>query len=375
MASTAAHASPPAKPAAGSTLATSSEGTGRGRVSCPDAAIGPSRDLHVSHLVSRGVKRGTMRESLEQQHKAATMWMGDTGKEPAVIATGHGMTPLRSSTPSSSIRDSSQPVAYSLVDFIAPDSKKLSRRKGSLNDGKQAQVARVWGADGKSPPGDASSTTGGQGHESRTETAGEVDGRLQKKSFHEIIEEEEREKKERDEYGNSVWFVSRKPRSTSFEGIVKQQRREEQAAEEEKAREMEDEMEEDMLRFVLEMSKHETKRDSCSESKAGHTKQRPSLRGGQAAGRGSRHRKGATRPQRNSKEEAESNAGTRVAKTPRKQTTPGAKSASGPRHSNKDGEPVRVPSSSGRSRKSKVVNRSGTVAGQAVNQERKEAIK
>lgn len=317
-----------------------------------------------------------MRQPLEQQHKAGTMWMKSTGKDPAAVTTGHGMTSLRPNTPSSSICESSQPVAYSLVDFIAPGSKKVSGRKGNSNDEKQVQVARVWGTEGERSPEIAISAAGGQGVESKPDTAGGVDGQLKKKSFHEIIEEEERDKKERDEYGNSVWFVSQKPRSTSFEGIVKQQRREEQVAEEEKAREIEDEMDQEMLRFVLEMSKCETKGDGCSEGKAGNTKQRSSERGGRTAGRASRHRKDATRPQINSKEGAEANTGARVAKTPRKQTTSGAKSGSGPRrsHSSRDGEPVQVPSSSGQSRRSKRGNRSGTVGDQAGNQERNEGV-
>lgn len=100
------------------------------------------------------------------------------------------------------------------------------------------------------------------------------------KSFHEILQEEEREKKKRDEYGENVWFVSGKPRSTSFEGIVQQQRREERVAEEEKLRQLEEEM----LGLVLEMSKHEAQSKPASSHLHGK---------GSREGRRARHRKEA----------------------------------------------------------------------------------
>lgn len=128
-------------------------------------------------------------------------------------------------------------AVYSLVDFIAtPGTAKPPRRaEGDKGAGK------VWGEDveagGKSAsPAERSSLM------------------TPKKSFQEILQEEAKAKKEREDYGGTgAWFVSGKPRSTSFEGIVQQQRREERVAEEEQLRQMEEEM----LKVALEMSKHE----------------------------------------------------------------------------------------------------------------------
>lgn len=165
-----------------------------------------------------------------------------------------------------------------------------------------------------------------------------------RKSFHEIIKEEEREKKEREEYGESVWFVTRKPRSTSFEGIVEQQRREERVAEEEREREVEDEV----LRLVLEMSKHDAQPGQSSSLRSGgkgwrEPSARPSPSGVQAARRGARRSNESARPQ----------GTTKGLKTPRQPGAPRAQDGTeqGRRCSNK--KPSRGPSGDGRNRRSK----------------------
>ena len=220
------------------------------------------------------------------------------------------MNSLRSTTPASSNahgsnvhgaaeRSSSQeaaaPSVYSLVDFIAaPVSKKSSRRKENSEREVQGKASRVWGVDADGSARNVVGPAEERGGEASTRAAADsvVDESPAKKSFHQIIEEEEREKKERDEYGDSVWFVSRKPRSTSFEGIVQQQRREERVAEEEREREIDDEM----LRLALEISMQEAQ--SCraaSSTSDGNgsraTRVRSSPPGGHTAGRAARRKK------------------------------------------------------------------------------------
>lgn len=147
-------------------------------------------------------------------------------------------TPAKSQrSPSPQEAAAATPAAvYSLVDFIAPGTAKPPRRV----EGDKG-TAKVWGGDveagGKSAsPAERSSPM------------------TPKKSFQEILQEEAKAKKEREDYGGTgAWFVSGKPRSTSFESIVQQQRREERIAEEEQLMQMEEEM----LQVALEMSKHE----------------------------------------------------------------------------------------------------------------------
>lgn len=126
-------------------------------------------------------------------------------------------------------------AVFSLVDFIAtPGTTKPPRRERDKAAGK------VWGEDAEAAGKSASPTE----HALTTP----------KKSFQEILQEEANAKKEREEYGGTgAWFVSGKPRSTSFESIVQQQRREEKIAEEDQLRQMEEEM----LNVALEISKHE----------------------------------------------------------------------------------------------------------------------
>lgn len=127
-------------------------------------------------------------------------------------------------------------AVYSLVDFIATPGTAKPPRRAEEDKG----PGKAWGEDaeaaGKSAsPADRLLTT-------------------PKKSFQEILQEEAKAKEEREDYGGTgAWFVSGKPRSTSFESIVQQQRREERVAEEEQLRHMEEEM----LNVALEMSKHD----------------------------------------------------------------------------------------------------------------------
>ena len=208
------------------------------------------------------------------------------------------MNALRSTAPASSKahgateRSSSQEApVYSLVDFIAaPGAKTSSRRKEIFERDVQGKAGRVWGVEADGSARNVVDTAEQRGAQNSTSVAAGamVDESPGKKSFHQIIEEEEREKKERDKYGDSVWFVSRKPRSTSFEGIVEQQRREERAAEEAREREIDDEM----LRLALEISMQEAQASSSSNGKGNKaTRVRSSPPGGQTAGHGARRKK------------------------------------------------------------------------------------
>lgn len=153
-------------------------------------------------------------------------------------------TPAKSQrSPSPQEAATATPAAvYSLVDFIATPgtTKPLRRPEG------EKTVGKVWGEDAEAVGKSASPAE----HSLATP----------KKSFHEIIQEEAKAKQEREDYGGTgAWFVSGKPRSTSFESIIQQQRREERIAEEEQLRQME----EDMLNVALEMSKHEAQPKSA----------------------------------------------------------------------------------------------------------------
>lgn len=164
-------------------------------------------------------------------------------------------------TPAKSQRSSSPQEAaaatpsavYSLVDFIAPGTTKPPRRAAG-----DKVAGKVWGEDVETAGNSASPAE-------RTLPA-------PKKSFQEILQEEAKAKQEREEYGGTgAWFVSGKPRSTSFESIVQQQRREERIAEEEQLRQMEEEM----LNVALEMSKHEAQ----SKSAPSHSHRKGSRKG------------------------------------------------------------------------------------------------
>lgn len=211
------------------------------------------------------------------------------------------MNSLRSTAPASSNahgateRSSSQEATYSLVDFIAaPGTKTSSRRKEIAERELQGKAGRVWGVEADGSARNIVDTAKERGVQASTSVAAGamLDESPGKKSFHQIIAEEEREKKERDEYGDSVWFVSRKPRSTSFEGIVAQQRREERVAEEARERKIDDEM----LRLALEISMQEAQPGQATSSTSNGkgnkaTRVRSSPPGGQTAGRGARRKK------------------------------------------------------------------------------------
>lgn len=305
-------------------------------------------------------------------------------QEPAGAAV-YTMNSLRSTAPASSTsnahgaaerlsssQEAAAPAVYSLVDFIAaPGSKKPSRRKESSERETQGKPGRVWGVEADGSARDLVGTAEERAAEGLTSAAAEaaVDESPGKKSFHQIIEEEEREKKERDEYGDSVWFVSRKPRSTSFEGIVQQQRREERVAEEEREREMDDEM----LRLALEISMQEAQQSgqaasSTSDGKGTRstrsTRVRSSPPGGQMAGRGARRKK-AEKPLDKIKE----------SRTPRKHSaTTAGKNKSEPRRTDPETRRHAPDGGGGRRRRPKPHHdpRCGAAVNQATRQDREE---
>lgn len=293
------------------------------RASCPEANL-PSRYSQARRGFNQLPGKsddGTMRETLEDQHRAATMVMAGTSKvrftlcrrsrictpcltndsptfngyfwyfshpcpfrssrvrwmtqeETAAVAQAMTVlgTPANSASRGGSQRVLSQrspspqaasaPAVYSLVDFIAAPGKKKSSQRVEGSDRDSQKVGKVWGEEAVASESGATGAPLSSG-----------------RSFHEILQEEEREKKKREEYGESVWFVSGKPRSTSFEGIVQQQRREERVAEEERLRQLEEEM----LGLALEISKQEAQ---STPSTHPHGK-------GNREGRRTRHRKDA----------------------------------------------------------------------------------
>lgn len=195
-----------------------------------------------------------------------------TTQEEEATAT-QGMNFLRSTARGDSQRLQSQQqdapttAVYSLVDFMAPSNGKKSSRRTQASE--KPKAVHAWKSEAAGPvePNSPSSPA----------EAKEFEPLRTRKSFHEILEEEEREKLEREEYGKNAWFIpgKGKPRSTSFEGIVQQQRREEMVAEEEKLRQME----EDMLGLALEMSKQEAQ-PTRAQSRGGGSRKGREGRGG-----------------------------------------------------------------------------------------------
>lgn len=234
-------------------------------LSSPESKLASSQAQCKPNRSAVNSRVGSMRLAVEQQQQAATIAIArDTrGAQPSSQPTPVMMTMLRSTPPSSSRHESSQcaqmqitssPGSYSLNDFIAPRRTKKTSRKKGVDETSEGRRERVWVVDGAISAEDVDSGVVEKGEREPGESFGMGGPMRSRKSFSEIIAEEERDKKERDEYGDNVWFVSRKPRSTSFETIIQQQRREEKAAEEKKTREVEDQMEQEMLRLVLEMS-------------------------------------------------------------------------------------------------------------------------
>ncbi|CAM9456319.1 unnamed protein product [Ectocarpus sp. 6 AP-2014] len=238
------------------------------QASCPEASPSHAHQARrPSNQLPRGKELSTMRHALEGQQRAATMLMGSTGKEEAATAT-QGMNFLRSTARGDSQRLQSQQqdapttAVYSLVDFMAPSNGKKSSRRTQASE--KPRAVHAWKSEAAGPvePNSPSSPA----------EAKEFEPLRTRKSFHEILEEEEREKLEREEYGKNAWFIpgKGKPRSTSFEGIVQQQRREEMVAEEEKLRQMEEEM----LGLALEMSKQEAQPTRAQSRGSGSRKGR-----------------------------------------------------------------------------------------------------
>eukprot|EP00752_Nemacystus_decipiens_P013486 g11945.t1 len=245
-------------------------GSGKGRrASCPDANL-PSWSYRPH------------RQALEEQQRVATMFMSDKSKAETVDAA-HTMdflcTPAKSQrSPSPQAGAAATPSAvYSLVDFmVTPGNAKPPRRaEGDKGAGK------AWGEDVQAGGKSASAA-----ERSSLKTP--------KKSFQEILEEEAKAKEEREDYGGTgAWFVSGKPRSTSFESIVQQQRREERFAEEEQLRKMEEEM----LKVALEMSKHEARPKPTPSHP--HSKGSRKGRGAKSESRPRKHSSTCFQPQQN----------------------------------------------------------------------------
>ncbi|CAM9442152.1 unnamed protein product, partial [Ectocarpus fasciculatus] len=256
--------------ASGSTLPTNAKlphgGDGR-RASCPEANPSHAHQARrPSNQLPRGNELSTMRHALEGQQRAATMLMGSAGKEEATTAA-QDLNFLRSTARGDSQRLQSQQqeapttAVYSLVDFMAPPNGKKSSRRTESSE--KPKAVHAWKSEaGPVEPNSPSSPA----------EAKEFEPLRTRKSFHEILEEEEREKLEREEYGKNAWYIpgKGKPRSTSFEGIVQQQRREELVAEEEKLRQMEEEM----LGLALEMSKQEAQPNRAQPRGSGSRKGR-----------------------------------------------------------------------------------------------------
>ncbi|CAM9287761.1 unnamed protein product [Discosporangium mesarthrocarpum] len=151
----------------------------------------------------------------------------------------HAQARLTSSIPITPPQALPPQQEYSLLEFLsASKTKQGPRQKKSME--KEPQVTRGWNLNTEATKFASPLDTGRQSTPSS-----------KKKSFTEILEEEEQEKREREEYGTNAWFVARKPRSTSFEGIVQQQRQEARDAEERRITELENEM----IRMALEVSK------------------------------------------------------------------------------------------------------------------------
>lgn len=194
-------------------------------------------------------------------------------------------TPAKSqrSTSPQEAAAASPAAVYSLVDFMATSgTTKPPRRAGGEKSG-----GKVWGEDVEAAGSSASPA--------------ERALMTPKKSFQEILQEEAKAKMEREEYGGTgAWFVSGKPRSTSFESIVQQQRREERIAKDEQLRQMEEEM----LNVALEMSKHEAQpRPAPSHSRSKGSKKGRGAQNGSAVekkrepGRPRKHSSTSSQPQ------------------------------------------------------------------------------
>lgn len=161
----------------------------------------------------------------------------------------HGRSKQLPPKQSPSSHEAGTSPVYSLADFIGPGSKKPSRpTKG------REKVGSVWGGESKTPA-------------------------AKPPSFNHILHEESEAKKHFDENGDSAWFVSGKPRSTSFEGIVAAQRREEREAEREAEEKNLRQIEENMLILVMEMSKNDGRAPPVAQGQGGRN------------GRGAHHRK------------------------------------------------------------------------------------
>lgn len=188
------------------------------------------------------------------------------------------MSSLRSTPPASATRESSRgtqqpavaaPVSFALTDFLtAPKTSKSSRKKAAGKESEEPKGSS-WATGETTWREEVSDEVGKDQLSKQREFSDARRAMTSRKSFSEIIAEEERERKERDEYGDNAWFVSRKPRSTSFETIVQQQRHEEEAAEEEKTRAIQNAMDQEMLELVLEMSKHDVRPEESGTKSQG----------------------------------------------------------------------------------------------------------
>lgn len=327
------------------------------RISCPDSNRASSQAPCKSNRSAVGDSLGMMRLALEQQQQAATVAIARDTRcvPPSSEPTPVTMTTLRSIPPSSSKHESPQrtqqqvassPGSYSLTDFIAAGkNKKPSRKKAVEEESERSRGprGRVWAVDVAMSADDVGSDVVDKGEVAEPRESLGMGGPMgSRKSFSEIIAEEERDKKERDEYGDNAWFVSRKPRSTSFETIIQQQRREEKVAQEEKTKAVETEMEQEMLRLVLQMSMHDVQPGQSSSRTHGKPakggRKRSAFASREAGSGTARQRKGGTNngggctdsagsttaSQGHAQERVGPTAGAGAAKTPRENSRRGA---------------------------------------------------
>lgn len=186
-------------------------------------------------------------------------------QSPVAMSLLRSRTSLSSTHPMDQHQPSPQqteptPALHSLNDFIVTPGSKKSKRGRSSSRESPGLRGRAWIVEGHTDDADS-----GEGPKPSKEPIANVGESIRTRtSFSEIIAEEEREKREREEYRDNVWFVSNKPRSTSFETIVEQQRHEEAMAETARALRIQQELEEEMLRLALEMSKNDIRPSSAN---------------------------------------------------------------------------------------------------------------
>ncbi|CAM9159061.1 unnamed protein product [Choristocarpus tenellus] len=266
------------------------------RASCPEdnvksasATRSKGRGLEIP---STHMQEGKLRSDLERDQRASLLAGG------LQMCVRH----IHETSPGSGMPITPQPTnqqAYSLLEFLsASKSRQPLKQKKSAAKEKESQVSRGWDVATGEIRGITQGVARGTPTRAMSQDLAVSMPSTKAKSLSKIMEEEEREKTQREEYGISAWFVSRKPRSTSFEGIVQQQRQEAHAAEDRRARELEEVKEDEMLRLVLEMSKNEAKPNQKSARKDNFKKKqrgkkREAVKKSSGHGQGSNRKGGA----------------------------------------------------------------------------------